>query len=133
MYKAKALKYVITRLPINDNLIEASTKEDIVFTENENDTIQTDTKENKNELDKTIVIQPQVQTDTQEKPQEKPQEKEKDSKAKLIAELIKQKIPRSKALKAVEPLKENDIQKLLDDNDSFINFVFDLQSEEIPV
>ena len=62
MYKAKALKYVITRLPINDNLIEASAKEDEVFKEDEIlEVKETEEKKEQSELEKVIEIPQQAE------------------------------------------------------------------------
>ena len=55
MYKAKALKYVITRLPIADEMLEANSKEDEVYTEEFLTTIVDENEESEPNVNELLV------------------------------------------------------------------------------
>jgi recombination protein RecT len=55
MYKAKALKYVITRLPIADEMLEANSKEDEVYSEEFLTAIVDENEENEPDVNELLI------------------------------------------------------------------------------
>ncbi|BCD61718.1 recombination protein RecT [Nitratiruptor phage NrS-5] len=121
MYKAKALKYVITRLPIQEQIMDMAVKEDEVFKEPPIDVEAVETKQNDSPLDKKIEL-PKQKEPIEAKPQEPDYKKE------LVKKLIDKKIARSKALKLADGIENP--QEYLQDEGKFQELILSVEAEE---
>jgi len=110
MYKAKALKYVITRLPISEQIMEVAVKEDEVYKEPPIDV------EAIEERPKKTIKLPKKETP-----------KEPDYRTELVKKLMEQKVPRSKAL---EVAKSVDAKDVLENEEKFQDLVMQAEAEE---
>ena len=68
MYKAKALKYVITRLPIADEVLEANAKENEVYNSEEVLTAIIDENKDENKADVNSLLTENEELTLQQEP-----------------------------------------------------------------
>lgn len=106
MYKAKAIKYVITRLPINDEIME------VAVTENEPIVIDSPKKEVKQETKNLNYIYAK--------------EEQQDLASRLISE---KKCPPMKTRKHVKALSDEQIEAYSQDQDAFDSLAEELKNE----
>jgi len=112
MYRAKALKYVITRLPIHEQIMEMAAKEDEVYKE-PIDVEAVESKEVKSPLSKKIKL---------------PKKEEIDYTKELTKKLLQQNIKRSIALQIANSV--DDPKTYLEDEEKFQELVLSAEAEE---